>query len=130
MGACASAQRVLADPSGCSRLCLCARGLFGDVPAVSEGRSEQAAEGGRLRLDVRYCCEVEHVADGIQKEAKGRGKATVVWTRILASWRLSGSQAVGASGPCPLHPGTLNPPRHQSAGRKEGKVMLALVSTG
>lgn len=75
---CASAQRVLADPSGCWCPCLCAQGLLHDVLAVSKGRGEQAARGGRLRLDANYYCEVEHVADGIQKETKGWGKPTVV----------------------------------------------------
>lgn len=65
-----------------------------------------------------------------KRRVGAKRRLSLDWTRILASWRLSGSQAVGAGGPRPLHPGTLNLPRHQSAGCKEGKVTLAPVLTG
>lgn len=64
-------------------------------------------------------------------EFRGKGRVGANWgclldcICILALLAVSGLQAVGASWPCPLHPGRLNPPRHQIVGRKEGKVRWA-----
>lgn len=66
---------------------------------------------------------------GRKRRVGAERRLSLDWTRILASRRLSGSQAVGASGPRPLRPGTLSPPRHQSAGWEEGEVTLAPVLT-
>lgn len=49
---------------------------------------------------------------------------------VLALLAVSGWRAVGASWPCSLHPGRLNPPKHQIVGGKEGKVRLAQLLTG
>lgn len=71
--------------------------------------------------------------DGIQRERKGRGKpdgCLLDCICILALLAASGLQAGGASWPCLLHPGRLNPPRHQMVGREEGKVRLAQLLTG